>query len=195
MFCRASRQRVFESLTRVSFSVASFEIARAWPYRNDRARFERKNGALQFWNFPFRRVRFSKSHRSRFDRASNSRAEAVHHPLRFILKYPRATNSRDMPDPNIDLAFMNGKMQANSLARFQEASLAGVHEVSGAGTSKPVSRRWKITLTLDRFLAVDNWNQGGRNASVIALSLSVFHSQVVRAIWISWKLFSSYLRG
>lgn len=72
MFCRSSRQRVFESLTRVSFSVASFEIARAWPNRNDRARFERKKGALQFWNFPFRRVRFSKSHRSRFDRASNS---------------------------------------------------------------------------------------------------------------------------
>lgn len=84
-----------------------------------------------------------------------------------------------MPDPNIDLAFMNGKMQANSLARFQEASLAGVHEVSGAGTSKPVSRCWKITLTLDRFLAVDNWNQEGRNASVIASSLSVFYSRVV----------------
>lgn len=198
MFCRSSRQRVFESLTRVSFSVASFEIARAWPNRNDRARFERKNGALQFWNFPFRRVRFSKSHRSRFDGASNSansRAEAVHHPLRFILKYRRATNSRDMPDPNIDLAFMNGKMQANSLAWFQKASLAGVHEVSGAGTSKPVSRRWKITFALDRFLAVDNRNQGARNAFVIALSLSVFHSQIVRAIWISWKLFSSCLRG
>ena len=66
--------------------------------------------------------------------SANSSSERRRRPPSQNIR--RATNSRDMPDPNIDTAFMNGKMHANSLARFQEASLADVHEVSGAGTSK-----------------------------------------------------------
>lgn len=55
-----------------------------------------------------------------------------------------------MPDPNIDLAFMNGKMHANSLARFQQALLAKVHDVSGA-VETSFTPLHKITFTPDTF--------------------------------------------
>lgn len=93
---------------------------------------------------------FRESQRSRLDPHRTLRSQTSRRikreagiALRFILKYHRATNSRDTADLNIDAAVMNGKMQPNSLARLQKAPLACVHEVSGAG-------RWVIALSAVR---------------------------------------------